>query len=159
MSELYEIWGPHSGEDVMLVFWTLTLCGLVGRYRTWRWGQYVPLKRWYLSTCPHDITTQKTNTVMSQLAQVIILWVCSSLTCTACLCLYIGFYFVALCYVTPFSIIHENDIKKIKCLLWKMKEKRWLKLGHIFNFQFLFRHVLKKLASKVPFLMRFIFYQ
>jgi hypothetical protein len=29
----------------------------------WRWGQYVPKKRWYPSTSPHGVTTKKTKII------------------------------------------------------------------------------------------------
>jgi hypothetical protein len=54
-----------------LVFWVVTSCGLVYRYRRlegryfhlpgWRWRQFVPSKRWSLPSSPHDVTTQKTS--------------------------------------------------------------------------------------------------
>jgi hypothetical protein len=39
-------------------------CRLVGRYQPRRWRQYVHLKCWYLTTSPHGIITQKTNSGM-----------------------------------------------------------------------------------------------
>jgi hypothetical protein len=56
----------------MLVFWIITPCELVGRYRRfwgtywsvfkpWRWRQYLPPKRRYLPTSPYGVATQKTN--------------------------------------------------------------------------------------------------
>jgi hypothetical protein len=60
----------------MLVFRSVTPCGLIRRYhrfgRTYRlhlqgvtalkWRQYVSAKRWHLPTSPDGVTTQKTNT-------------------------------------------------------------------------------------------------
>jgi hypothetical protein len=50
---------------LMLVFWVVTPCGLLGRYQRFR-GTYClhlqPMKCWYLPTSPHGVTTQKTNT-------------------------------------------------------------------------------------------------
>jgi hypothetical protein len=59
----------------MLFSWTVTQCELVDRYQRfgdtyslhlqgWRWGQYVPLKRWYLPISPHGVTTHNNNIVI-----------------------------------------------------------------------------------------------
>jgi hypothetical protein len=58
-------------ELVMLLFWVVTACELVGRYQRFggtycptqpeRWRQYVSPKRWYLSTSSQAVTIQKTN--------------------------------------------------------------------------------------------------
>jgi hypothetical protein len=55
----------------MLVFRVVMLCGLVGllmlcnnfmsHLQGQQWRHYVPLKCWHLLTCPHGVTTQKTN--------------------------------------------------------------------------------------------------
>jgi hypothetical protein len=45
----------------IMFLWGVTLCGFVGRYRSWRWRQYISPKRWYLPTRPHDVTCQKSN--------------------------------------------------------------------------------------------------
>jgi hypothetical protein len=54
----------------MFVFLVVTPCGLVGRYQSfegtffdlqsWRWRQYIPLKRLYLPTSPHVVTPRRT---------------------------------------------------------------------------------------------------
>jgi hypothetical protein len=48
---------------LMLVFWVVTLYGLVGKYQCFgeKWKQFVPLKHLCLPTGPHSITTHKTN--------------------------------------------------------------------------------------------------
>jgi hypothetical protein len=50
-----ETWGSHSGEDVDV---DLLCCNAV---IFWRRRQYVPPKRWYLTSSPHDVTTHKAN--------------------------------------------------------------------------------------------------
>jgi hypothetical protein len=48
---------------MILVFWLVTACELVGRYQNANnEGSYVPLKCWYLPICPYNVLTQKTNT-------------------------------------------------------------------------------------------------
>jgi hypothetical protein len=42
------IWGSHGGEDVILVFWVVKPCGLVGRYQRFRGTYCLHLKGWNL---------------------------------------------------------------------------------------------------------------
>jgi hypothetical protein len=52
---------------LMLFFWLVMPCGLVGRYQRlggdqpWKWGRYFPPNRFHLPPSPHGVTTQKTN--------------------------------------------------------------------------------------------------
>jgi hypothetical protein len=48
----------------MLAFWIVTLCfgeKYCLHFQGWRWMQYVPPKRWNLSTSPHGVKKQTTN--------------------------------------------------------------------------------------------------
>jgi len=42
----------------MDVFWVMTPCSVVVG-SPWRGRQHAPLKRWYPTTTPHSVTTQK----------------------------------------------------------------------------------------------------
>jgi hypothetical protein len=63
---------PTARRMLMVVVWVVMLYVLVGGYQHFgetyclhlqplSWKQYVPPKRWYLPTSPHDITIQKTT--------------------------------------------------------------------------------------------------
>jgi len=57
-----EIWGFHGRENSsrgLLGCDAVLLC--YGRI-SWRWRQHEPPKRWYPTTTPHGVTTQKTST-------------------------------------------------------------------------------------------------
>jgi hypothetical protein len=52
----------HSGEDVHGGLVDCDALHTCRRVQTWRWRQYVPLKRWYAPASPCNATTQKTAT-------------------------------------------------------------------------------------------------
>jgi hypothetical protein len=49
----------HSRETTSISLWNVLSPS--SRLQPWRWRQYVSLKRWYLPTSPHGITSQRNN--------------------------------------------------------------------------------------------------
>jgi len=67
------------------VFWIVMPCSVVVGYQrfggpSWRWRQHGPLKRWYPTTTPHCVRTQKTSSRDSLKTHIRKTYVCVGLT-------------------------------------------------------------------------------
>jgi hypothetical protein len=69
ISNLYRIWGSHSGATKSSVFWDLTLCSplKVNRCFRGRWRRRVPLKRQLTFSGLHSVISQNTELFMRNL--------------------------------------------------------------------------------------------